>query len=113
MESVAEGGDLTRCRLRGDLNATSTPATVPQVRPAEAMPPTMTTRPTLTAAALAARGMPLRTAQYRLARWRALGWPRVYQVPRAGRVGGVAWVVDAGDYEALVRGDPPEIAKAA
>ena len=70
------------------------------------------TRPTLTAEAIVrCTGAPLRTVQARIRRWRQSGPVRVYQQPRAdasGRpVGGVQWVVDAGDYRDLLDGRVP------
>lgn len=71
----------------------------------------MTDRLALTADQLADEGLPLHSARRRIADWRRAGWPRTYQRRRldaSGRpVGGVQWVVDAGDYRDLLDGRVP------
>lgn len=49
-------------------------------------------------------GLPLRTARYRVGVWQARGWPLVTREPCRGDSRG-RLLVDAAEFEALLRGE--------
>jgi len=63
---------------------------------------------TLTTEDIAARtSLPLRTVQYRVRAWLRRGYPRVTREVVRGHAHG-RYVVDAAEYEAMVRGEVTE-----